>query len=364
MVTTTVDQLIFDAFDKLNLYYNSEGGYRYAEKKGQDFKAKILVLQDILKIEKSVELSIKQSRIIPPQLTPQRLAEYLGEADLIWVLEDFHKVEPEERTKLAQIFKIFVDASNLYKNIKIVAIGAVGTAREVVNYDPELNTRVSEIHVPLMSVEEMLSVIEKGENLLKISFSEKSKKEIIRFSNSLASICHHLCFSICHNNNILETNRSPKVFDEKVLEDAVLDYLKQNSDSFKETLDRALKQREGIKCDNMKQIIMAFCNSKKEELTKGELQNYKDNKKKFPNIIDCLKLLTTSEYGEIIRLDENSGRFSFSNPFFKAYSIMHFRSEDNEEYKDHRKLDLEMLFEILNRQSLGIEILNKPLMRK
>lgn len=327
ILDTTIECLILDAFDKLNPYYISETNNSKTNSITSELKSSYLGLSSLIRAQMSEQKSEKHQRILNVQLTPQRLAEFLGYAEVVWIIEDFHKVTNIEREKLSQILKIFVDISNRFSAVKIVAIGAVGTAREVINYNSDLENRVSEIYVPLMTTRELESIIKKGEKLLNVSFDDTIHHGITKFSNSLAAICHHLCFSICFNNNILHSSKLKKVFKDNDLQTAVIDYVKQNSDSFKETLDKAIKKRVSEIGDS-KLVIEAFCNLKKEELTIGDIQNYKNLKKIFKgNLKTFLDQLTTAEYGEIIRYDSNSGKYFFSNPFFKAYAIMSFSTE-------------------------------------
>ena len=67
------------------------------------------------------------------------------------MLEDFHKIDSSQRKKLSQFMKVFMDMADEYPALKIIAIGAVDTARLVVECDPEMRNRVSEIKVPLMT---------------------------------------------------------------------------------------------------------------------------------------------------------------------------------------------------------------------
>lgn len=332
ILDTSIGEIILDAFDKLNPYYTSEKTEKDTAKIGLDLKSSYLTLESTIKSELTYEYAEKKQRLLPTQLTPQRLAEFLGAAEVTWIIEDFHKVAIAERQKLSQILKIFVDVSNRYPSSKTIAIGAVGTAREIVNYDSELNNRIAEIHVPLMSNDELEDIMIKGENLLNVDFEPKVHKDIIQFSSSLASICHHLCFSMCYSNKVTDTQLVKRIFKPEDLRGAILDYLKQNSDSFKETLDRALKSRDG-NYDRTKPILSAFCISAKQELSKDDILNYKNNKNLYgKKIIQYLNLLTTVDYGEIIRFDENSGMYFFSNPFLKAYASMQF-SEDEKHNK-------------------------------
>jgi len=353
ILDTTINDILLDAFDKLNPFYTSEYSNKTTVKISTELKASYLNLDAVIKSEINSEYGEKKQRALPIQLTPQRLAEFLGVAKVIWILEDFHKVAIDERRKLSQILKIFVDTSNKYKDVKVIAIGAVGTAREVVNYDTELNNRISEVAVPLMSKEELESIISKGEKLLNVEFKEKVHDDIISFSNSLASICHHLCFSICFNSKIEKTSKIKKKFMDESLKSAVIDYLKQNSDSFKEILDRALKHRDG-KFDNTKQILQTFCKSEKEELTPQEVLTFKNNKNIYRSTLtEYLHKLTTSDYGEILRYDDNSGKFSFSNPFFKAFSIMTFSMEEKEPART--SINFDNIEEIMKLLSISIE---------
>ncbi len=353
ILDTTINDIMLDAFDKLNPFYTSEFSNKTTVKISSELKSSYLNLDSILKSEINKEYGDKQQRILPVQLTPQRLAEFLGVANVLWILEDFHKVAINERQKLSQILKIFVDTSNKYKSVKVIAIGAVGTAREVVNYDTELNNRISEVAVPLMTKSELESIISKGEKLLNVEFKQKVHDDIINFSNSLASICHHLCFSICFNYRIEKTSKIKKKFMDDSLKSAVIDYLKQNSDSFKEILDRALKHRNGD-FDNTKQILQAFCKSDKEELTQKDVLGFRNNKNIYrTSLTEYLHKLTTAEYGEILRYDDNSGKFSFSNPFFKAFTIMTFSMEENESTRT--SINFDNIEEIMKLLTISID---------
>jgi len=54
----------------------------------------------------------------------------------------------------------------------------VDTARQVVDYDKEMKERVAEIAVPLMTEEELFSIITKGEQLLNIRFTPSAKRKV------------------------------------------------------------------------------------------------------------------------------------------------------------------------------------------
>ena len=141
--------------------------------------------------------ALKQNAFYPLELTPQTLAKLLGTVNHWWILEDFHKIDDQEKEKLTQVMKIFMDMSNEFGDIKIIAIGAVDTARQIVKYNPDMKNRVAEIKVPMIISPETKSIIEKGQNVLNFHIPSKVQNGIIQYSNGLAAVCHQLCLNVC-----------------------------------------------------------------------------------------------------------------------------------------------------------------------
>jgi Cdc6-like AAA superfamily ATPase len=328
---TTVNELIINAFDKLNPYYTSESTYNYATKISSTLKASYSKIESSLTSEITEEISQKQVRVLPIQLTFERLGNFLGAAECVWVIEDFHKVQDYEKQKLSDIMKAFVDIANDFDKVKIVAIGAVSSAREVVNYSPDIKSRIAEIPIPLLSENEIREIIINGSKLLNVSLSEKLISDTIFYSNSLGSLCHQLCYSHCEQMGIERTSRKKINIENTVLKKSIEGYVAQKSDTFQQKLDKALKQRKA-KFENVKLILNAFINLKKEEVTYNEiLTKIHEWEPEYPqsNLTVYLKPLTTNENDEIIRFDENSGKYSFSDPFFKAFCAMALEHIDN-----------------------------------
>jgi len=343
MTGTAISDLILDAFDKLGPYYKTNHESTATKKINQGIKASYKGIEAAIQQEKTNAITEKYQRALPPQLTPQRLAEFLGETECIWVIEDFHKVLPDDKVKLSQIMKIFMDTANTYPRTKIIAIRAVDTAREVVNYDVELRNRVAEVFVPLLTDEELMQVIEKGEILLNTRFDEKLKNGIVKYANNLAAICHQLCYNVCYANDKMRTSVWEVTFEELELKNTIKEYIKQNSDSFKEILDKALKQRKG-KFENVKLILKAIGDLKNKPVSYNEiLKKIQEKVPDYPqgNLTTYLRPLTTSEDEEILRHDKNADKYSFSNLFFRTFVMMTLRDDDmNEETYDRLTIDI------------------------
>ena len=339
------DQLILDAFDQLNKYYIEEFTNKTQQKLSLSIANEYLFIKSKMDGELNKGNDTKEKRIVPPQLTPQRLATFMGEAKCCWVLEDFHKIDNQEKYKLAQIMKVFMDMAFDYPDVKTIAIGAVGTAREVVQYDHEMRNRVSEISVPLMSDDEIIEILQKGSELLNVGFSSSISDNIVRYSNGLASVAHQLCLNMCLLEDIQETRESKFYFTENSLQESIKRYIEDESDTIKDIFDRALRRkRRSGKFDNCRIILRALVQSDdKDGITRGGLmQIIRQSEPHYPegNLNVYLSELTNDDRGSILRYDGASGRYLFNNPFHKVFVLARFEQEQqssqkrNEKYKD------------------------------
>lgn len=319
------EQLILDAFDQLEPFYTHERQRVIKTISGVDLGASYLALQAKISSQSSLDSSEKESRILPPQLTPQALGRFLGAQQACWVLEDFHKIDEGEKVKLSQLMKVFMDLSDEYADLKIIALGAVDTARQVVDYDSEMRNRVAEIHVSLMTEQEISAIIEKGEQALNVRFSPEIKRLVARHSNGLASVCHHLCLNMCAAAGIQQTVSGDAVnLTREHCEHAVKTYVDEASDSIKSAFDKALKQRRKTQYANAQLIIESLSALSEGGAARSDILNrIKRSESKYPeaNLKYLLPKLCTAEYGGILRFDSNSGLYSFADPIYRAYAL-------------------------------------------
>lgn len=318
---STIESIILDAFDELNPYYlDSTNGIRKESITGS-------ISTEYLGIKSSISGNIESSigevkkRILPPQLTIQRLCEFIESAGALWIIEDFHKVSDEEKSKISQMMKLFMDKAKDYENSKIVVLGAADYGYEVVQHDTELNNRVTEVEVPLLTTPEIAQIIQKGANALNIGISDVVSDKIADYANCLATIAHQLAYNLCFNKGILKTQKRYINISDEELEQAIKDFSSEKQDTYKALYLRITQQRE--RTYKNVEIILEALSKLDKDVTQHDL--LVEIQKKYPtyppgNLSTYLKRLTTPEKEEVLR--NNSGRISFSDPFFKSHIKM------------------------------------------
>lgn len=337
--TMTFEAVILDAFDQLKEFYVNEITNNKKKNIDVNAKAEYLVIKGQLGASLENSKGEKKIRALPPQLTSQSLGRLLGESGYCWILEDFHKVEKSEKVKLADMMKVFVNLSKKYKDLKVVALGAVNTAREVVNLNKEMRRRVSEIHVQLMSDEEIKSIVKKGCEALNLGIDDALQSDIAHHSSGLASICHRLCYIMCNEAYITETVEEKVFFSYVDLQKALSEYMKDEEDTLLDAFDSALK------LEKVEPTLRVLANQNQQGGHIDDLYAWaKDNsvrisKKKLES--DLPKLMK-EEYGELVKLEENSQKYSFLDPFYKSFALAYFENKDNQLIRSRKSHD-EML---------------------
>ncbi|KAB8140306.1 AAA family ATPase [Chloroflexia bacterium SDU3-3] len=327
----TFDQMIINAFDQLNTFFETEQVKSKSAQISSSIQAEYFVIRSQIGSQIDEQTQTKQQRILPPQLTPQTLAKLLGKSKCCWVLEDFHKINSIQKKNLSQVMKLFMDMSDEYPTLKIIAIGAVDTARQVIEYDPEMRNRVSEIYVPLMSEYEIRQIITKGEDLLNFLVDDQVKSGITNYSNGVASVCHQLLLNICFAADIMETKIHDKqIITHQELAQALEMYLENASDTLKSAFEKAFRKTKAGRFDNNRLILRALAKSGQDGATHGELLTIiRKDQADYPsgNLTIYLNKLQSSERGSLIRYNTASGKYSFNDPIYRAFAMSLFAKE-------------------------------------
>lgn len=328
MKTSTYDTIILQAFDELNPYYkettSTKSSNDYNLKLANDYK---LIKAEIALAKKNEESTVLK-RLIPPSLTMQTLARFLGNAKCCLVLEDFHKIPNDEKIAISQTMKLFMDMSDEFDELKIICIGAVDTGREVIAYDKEMSNRVSEILVPLMTKNEIHSIIKNGFEKLNIEIPEKITKQIINFSNGVPSICHEICLKLCLVKKIYVKCKEKEILTEEDFKNAINKYIKDSSDTIKSDFDKALEQKRKRTYNNTEQILKVLSTFDIMGATHSDiLKKIQQKEPNYPqsNLTKYLGFLTTADYGGLIV--KRISNYSFKSPIYLTYTQLIFKED-------------------------------------
>lgn len=319
----TFEQVMLDAFDQLDIFFEETTNDSTAKTRDGSLDAQYGAIR--LAIQKSSEITsgTESRRLIPPQLTAQRLAKFMGAKNLCWVLEDFHKVHPTQKKLLAQAMKVFVDESYHFPTLRVIAVGAVATAREVVEHDPEMRTRVSELLVPLMEDAELQLILSQGESLLNVQFSRDQKDDIVRFSNGLAAICHDLSLTMCQVADVEHASAHTVSFTTEIFRRAIQRYVQNSSDTLRAMFEKALRRDRVRKYDNTRLILKAIAAGTQDGMMHGQiLAEIQKTHPDYPaaNLTAYLAELQSPKRGGLIRLNISTNCYAFSDPLFQAYA--------------------------------------------
>lgn len=330
---TTFEQIIFDAFDELDVFVQTEKLSSISSEVIAEYKS----IKSQLAQHFSLENTSKYSRILPPQLSPQKLAQVMGRGEINWIIEDFHKVSNDEKRRIADIMKIFVDNANDYPLSKIICIGACQSAHELVELDPNLRTRVSEISIPLLKDEEIQEIITNGFKLLNVKPSNSLVEKLVYYSDRLGAMAHQMCMDICKASDIEKTSSKTKELLDDRFECAVEAFIKRSSDTFKTIYEAAVKNSLGC------YILKAFGSG--DTMDKLSLQTIYNtvNKEKtvyeIQEIEDKLKELMNPSFN-IIYFNSKSETYALTTPFWHRFLRLQFSIEKKQRNRKKLKANL------------------------
>lgn len=321
---TTFNDLLINAFDELNLFYTNEISNKSTLETESGLSAEIQSIGSAIKQTKTEERQETHVRVLPPQLTPQRLSDTLGKLGLVWIIEDFHKVADQEKKRIADMMKIFIDKANKYPRLKIICIGAVDTAREMIILDPNLTTRVVELNVPLLTDDEIREIINQGSDCLNIEMTPALQDKIMHYSNRLASLAHQMCYDICFSNSILKTCRKRVILGDEKFKDAIESYLDSNSDTFRSLYESSVKEPVGW------YVLKTFTVHGQTKLPFKKIKKIVCNKNHTftDDEINAKLIELSSNQNNILRFDPNSETYSISSPFWGAFLKMQYAIEE------------------------------------
>ena len=336
---STFNDLLYSAFDSLNKFVVDEKNMT----KGQTITGKLAIeyreISSEIKKEVSEEDSTKMVRLLPPQLTPQKLAQFFGEGNLVWIIEDFHKVTEIEKKRIADSLKIFVDNANDYKVTKVVCIGACENATDLVKLEPDLKNRVDEIKVHMLSEAEIRKLITNGCALLNIDIAPELLEKISYYSSHIASTAHQMCLDICLSRGIEQRKWRKEQLKDSDFNNAVQGFIKANEGSFSIAYDVAIRNELGW------YILKTISQNSHQKLSFKEIKRIVNNtKKSFTDneIKDKLNELCSPGLG-VLFYSSSADKYMFASPYWQSFLRIQFAHEAAAKKRAKNKRNLKIV---------------------
>lgn len=320
---STYKELLCDAFDKLDGYYRRSHKSTVSTRLGAKSKT----------IDSGIQANYDETyeRNVAPQLNADNLARQLGEKNLYWVIEDLHQLKQDEKINIAGAFKIFIDTASDYENVKIICLGAVNSSRELIAIDPNLSTRVADFYVPLLSNDEIETLIDNGFRLLNINVPQNIKKQIIELSNNIGSVAHQLCLNICTNCCVERVRYWSKdiTIDNGIFEKSVQSYVEEHSVRFKSLMNKIKASKTG------RLVLSHFRDADIEGVSVDSILE-KNTTLDESALEDYMRKLCSIDYDEVCRYDVDSKKYMLGNPFFQVYIKMNYKIDFTQNNKRKR----------------------------
>lgn len=320
----TFDSIILNAFDNLNVYVEQEKTKTSSSSKQASVGFEYQSLKSLCQVQLGETVSTRYAPLLPPQLTPQKLAKFCGELNTIWIIEDFHKVNAEEKKRIADMLKIFVDVANQYSTTKVICIGACESASELVQFNPDLKNRVSEVRVPLLTENYIRNIIRNGFEMLNVKIPPSLEDKLIFYSARLGSQVHQMCLDICNGLCIKQRSRKCIMLDDSAfIKYAVKSFVEHNEGKFSSIYDKAIRNELGW------YVLVTFTKNSQEKLAFREIKklvNQKGRSFTDEEIMITLEELQSPE-NEIIIYNQSTEKYKISSPFWLAFLRMQFAIE-------------------------------------
>ena len=135
-------------------------------------------------------------RLAPTRgISSRLLLEHFASRRGLIIIDEFDRVQdPQTHTKMAELIKHFSDARS---ETKIIVVGVAETVSELIGEHESLGRSLAQIKLDRMSDEELLDIIQCGEDHLKAAFKEPVKHRIIRLADGFPYFVHLLSRHAC-----------------------------------------------------------------------------------------------------------------------------------------------------------------------
>lgn len=328
---TSFDDLLTKALDDLAPFYSEV-------KEGKDTKVSPGVSGEFWFFRGSLggggkEKVVKERPVIEPQKTSAAIARFVVAADAAWVIDDAHKLEPSEFKKLAEAMRewqttVFDDTDA--KMVVIASdIGGISATERLIAGAPDLAQRLVSMKLSLMTNEELLQIIKRGEALLNVDMSQ-IYNPILQYSFGFPGICHDLCAQACHAAKVQKTQTATATINASHLQRGLKKYVEECSHAIKFSFSDMREKSSSL-------ISPAFFTTVLEKVASRDMSDGFAVVSLIEEVATNLGITKDSvargleqlmdEAVGVLRLDNSTKVVLFREPLYRAYYIQQSAAE-------------------------------------
>lgn len=182
------------------------------------------------------------------------------------VIEDFHYLPDETQRDFSFVLKTFHEQSKL----SFIIIGVWREQNRLIAFNGELTERVFSVDVDNWSAEDLVRVIEAGENLLNVRFNNEFKKALLSGCNDSVHLVQEACRRACQKLKIFgTTDENPEVGSASIAQDLLKEIVDEQGGRYRAFIMNFSDGFQQTELEMPKWIIYAVLKSSIEDLESG-----------------------------------------------------------------------------------------------
>lgn len=215
----------------------------------------------------------KRVTTAPLQLDSEDVNDIIGALQAVnfskfIILEDFHYLPPETQRDFAIELKAFHETSKLC----LIIVGVWLEENRLIVYNGDLTGRVIPIDADRWARDELYAVMQAGEKLLNIKFSDDFTNELLDKSFDSVSIVQECCRRAVRSSGIYQTQeRETKVFFNRSVSSLIKEVVDEQSGRYNAFIMNFSEGFQDTRLEMPKWLLWPILTSSTENLEKGFL---------------------------------------------------------------------------------------------
>ncbi|MFI5387026.1 MAG: hypothetical protein ACHQ50_13005, partial [Fimbriimonadales bacterium] len=202
-----------------------------------------------------------------------------------------------------------------------VLVGAVNESEQMIKPGPEMQFRLAEVEVPMMTADELGSILDNGQMFLGVDFSAV-RERLLNVSSGVPAVMHQLALNLCRQANINATTKSGHRFVREDLGSAVEMWVDESSVSLRAGQRSAIRGGSPRDEETCQLILKRLALGPVTGLEPRSLvldMRKEGSRVPLERVLSHLAELTQDDRGAVI-VQSRSGEYRFVDPLHRTYA--------------------------------------------